>query len=151
MICDNLKNKRDYSSINENFKKAFEFLNNNDLNSLELGKYEIDGENVFASVQEYVTKIEEDKKYESHEKYIDIQVIIEGQEIMGYAKVDELVVCEDRRPDSDVIFYNSTLKGSNIKFYPGDYAIFFTEDGHRPGCALGECSKVKKVVVKVLR
>lgn len=151
MIIDNLKNIRDYSSINENFKKAFDFLNNTDLKNLELGKYEIDGDKVFASVQEYVTKIDEEKRYESHEKYIDIQVIIEGQEIMGYAKAEDLAVSEDMRPEKDVIFYHPTLKGSSIKFYEGDYAIFFTEDGHRPGCALGECSKVKKVVVKVAR
>lgn len=149
MICDNLKNKRDYSSINKNFRKAFEFLNNNDLKNLEVGKYEIDGENVFALVQEYITEIDENKKYETHEKYIDIQVIIEGQEIMGYAQADALFVCEDKRIENDVIFYNSTLKGNNIKFYEGDYAIFFTEDAHRPGCALGECSRVKKVLVKV--
>lgn len=149
MICENLKNTKDYSSINKNFVKAFEFLKNNDLKALELGKYPIDGEKVFANVQEYTTKHEEEKNWESHEKYIDIQLIVGGQEQMGYAKVEDLEVREDFRPEKDLIFYHPTLKGTNVKFYAGDYAIFFPEDGHRPGCALGECSKVKKVVVKV--
>lgn len=149
MICENLKHDINYESINKNFVKAFEFLKGNDLKSLELGKYEIDGEKVFANVQEYITKPEEEKNWETHEKYIDIQLIVSGQEQMGYARAEDLEVHEDFRPTKDLIFYNPTLKGQNIKFSSGDYAIFFPEDGHRPGCALVECSKVRKVVVKV--
>lgn len=149
MICENIKNTKDYSGINKNFVKAFNFLKSQDLKALVPGKYEIDGDNVFALVQEYVTENEEVKNWEAHEKYIDIQLIVEGQEIMGYAPIECLEVNEDFRPEKDLIFYKSTLKGSNIKFTNGDYAIFFPEDGHRPGCALGECSKIKKVVVKV--
>ena len=48
-----------------------------------------------------------------------------------------------------MIFYNPTLKGSDMKLSSGDYAILFPEDGHRPGCAFGECYKVKKVLVKI--
>ena len=149
MICGNMKITKDYSSINKNFVKAFEFLKNNDLKELTLGKYEIDGEKIFVLVQEYVTQKEEEKKWESHEKYIDIQLIVEGQEIMGYAPIGYLEVEEDLRVEKDLIFYEETSKGSNIKFSNDDFAIFFPEDGHRPGCALGECSKVRKIVVKV--
>ena len=149
MICENMRSRNNYSSINNNFEKAFEFLKSNDLIKLSVGKYEIQGEEIFALVQEYITKNEEEKNWESHEKYIDIQLIVEGQEIMGYTQVDGLEVIEDLRPESDMIFYNETLNGSYIKFTYGDYAIFFPEDAHRPCCAFGECSKVKKIVVKV--
>ena len=149
MICENIKSIKNYSSINKNFEKAFEFLKSNDLMGLAIGKYEIQGEEIFALVQEYVTQNEEEKNWESHEKYIDIQLIVEGQESIGYIPVDRLEAKEDQRPEKDMIFYKETLKGSNLKFTNGDYAIFFPEDAHRPGCALGECSKVKKIVVKV--
>lgn len=149
MICENIKNVIDYSSINKNFVKAFEFLRSNNLKGLDIGNYEIDGKEVFAMVQEYITKDEKEKKWESHEKYIDIQLIVEGNEIMGYAPVTLLEVSEDQRPEKDMIFYKETEKGSNVKFSDGDYAIFFPEDGHKPGCSLNEASKVKKVVVKV--
>lgn len=149
MICENINSTKNYSSINKNFEKAFEFLKHNDLKELAVGKYEIDGDNVFASVQEYITKTEEEMNWESHEKYIDIQLIVEGQELMGYAPVEGLEVKEDLRPEKDFIIYKETLRGSNINFTNGDYAIFFPEDAHRPGCAVGECSKVKKIVVKV--
>jgi YhcH/YjgK/YiaL family protein len=149
MICENIKKAKDYSGINKNFKKAFEFIKNNNLKELAIGQYDIEGEEVFALVQEYTTQSSKDKRWESHEKYIDIQMIITGEEIMGYAPINYLEVKEDLRPEKDLMFYDETLKGSNIKFSSGDYAIFFPEDGHKPGCAIGECSKVKKVVIKV--
>ena len=149
MICGNIKNTKDYSSINKNFVKAFEFLKNNNLKELSLGKHEIEGEKIFALVQEYITQNEEEKKWESHKKYIDIQLIVQGQEVMGYVPISYLNVEEDLRPEQDMIFYKETAKGSNIKFSNDEYAIFFPEDGHRPGCALDECSKIRKIVVKV--
>jgi YhcH/YjgK/YiaL family protein len=149
MICGNIKITKDYSSTNRNFVKAFEFLKSNNLKELTLGKHKIEGEKIFALVQEYTTQKEEEKKWESHEKYIDIQLIVEGEEIMGYAPISCLKLEEDLRAEKDLIFYEETTKGSNIKFSNDEYAIFFPEDGHRPGCALGEGSKVRKIVVKV--
>ncbi|MFW2488910.1 YhcH/YjgK/YiaL family protein [Clostridium chromiireducens] len=149
MICENININRNYSSINKNFEKAFEYLRGQNLKELAVGKYEIEGEKIFAMIQEYTTEREEQKNWESHEKYIDIQLIVDGQEVMGFAPVSCLEIKEDFRMDKDLIFYNETTNGANIKFKSGDYAIFFPEDGHKPGCALNECSKVKKVVVKV--
>lgn len=149
MICENIDNKNDYSFISPNFKKAFHFLRNHDLKTLSIGKHEIDGDKVFAMVQEYITKAEEDTNWESHEKYIDIQFIVEGQEIMGYTQVSNLEIKEDYRPEKDLIFYNPTNLGSNIKYMSGDYAIYFPEDAHRPGCALEKPSKVRKIVIKL--
>lgn len=149
MICENINRRNNYSSVNKNFEKAFEFLESNDLTKLSVGKHEIQGEEIFALVQEYITKNQEEKKFESHEKYIDIQLIVEGQEIMGYTPVQGLEIKEDLRPAKDMIFYKETLNGSNVKFTSGDYAIFFPEDAHKPCCALNECSKVRKIVVKV--
>ncbi|EKQ56381.1 MULTISPECIES: YhcH/YjgK/YiaL family protein [unclassified Clostridium] len=149
MIYDNIKNNRDYSSLNRSFIKAFDFLKNYDLKTLEPGEYNIDGDKIFANVQEYTTQWEDEKKLEAHEKYIDIQLIIEGQEIMGFAPVRDLEIQEDLRTEKDLMFFKEISDYSRIQFTSGDYAIFFPEDGHKPGCALNKCSKVKKVVVKV--
>ncbi len=69
------------AEINEKFKKAFDFLKTSDLVNMPCGKYEIDGENIFAIIQEYETKPIEDGKWK-HTKYHDIQYIISGQEEM---------------------------------------------------------------------
>ena len=78
MIIDKLKNAQNYYALGENFKKAFEYLKNNDLSMLKNGRYEIDGENIFVSVQDYETKQPEEGRWEAHRKYADIQFLIKG-------------------------------------------------------------------------
>lgn len=149
MICENIKNTKDYSKINSNLGKAFEFLKETDLTKLEVGNYQIDGKNIFAFVQEYTTEPEEDRRWEAHKKYIDIQYIIEGKEVMGYVPVESLEIVEDNFAEKDVAFFKNVEHSSKLEVTSGEYAIFFPEDGHKPGCALEKPSKVKKIVVKI--
>lgn len=151
MICENIKNAKDYSKVNVNLGKAFDFLKKTDLTKLEVGNYEIDGKNVFAFVQEYTTEPEGDRRWEAHKKYIDIQYIIEGQEIMCYAPAETLEITEDNFEEKDVAFFKNVEHSSKLELTNGDYAVFFPEDGHKPGCALDKPSKVKKIVVKVAK
>jgi hypothetical protein len=69
--------------------KAFNFLKSNDLPGLEIKRYDIDGDNLFAPVSEYMTKNEEDAKYEAHQKYIDIQYVVSGKELIGVAPISK--------------------------------------------------------------
>ena len=147
MILDNIKNYKKYESLNRNFEKAFEFLKRGDLGSLAIGKYEIDGENVFAMVQEYETKDLENAKYEAHKKYIDIQYLIKGTENMGYVSIDKLEVSSPYSEESDFMLF--TGEPRLILLNEEEFFIFFPEDGHMPGIFVKEKSKVKKVVVKV--
>ena len=80
MIKDTLKNSEFYYGLGERFQKAFEYLKTTNLSEKENGKYEIDGENIYVSVQDYNTKPEEEGKFEAHKKYADIQFIVKGQE-----------------------------------------------------------------------
>ena len=101
MITDTIQNAENYYKLGENFQKGFEFLKNTDLKNLENGKYQIDGENVFVSVQDYTTKPESEGKFEAHKKYADIQFIIKGEEKIGYTNIQN---CTPSR------FYNSKGK-----------------------------------------
>jgi YhcH/YjgK/YiaL family protein len=147
MILDNIKNCEKYEGLNRNFDKAFEFLRRADLVSLAVGKYEIDGENIFAMVQEYETKDLENAKYEAHKKYIDIQYLMEGTENMGYVSLDKLEVFSPYNEESDFML----LEGEPrlILLNQKEFFILFPEDAHMPGIFVNEKSKVKKVVVKV--
>ena len=78
MIKDKLKNAKTYYNLGENLKKGLLWLEKNDLEKLADGRYEIDGDKVFASIQTYETK--DDANYESHRNYIDIQYMINGCE-----------------------------------------------------------------------
>lgn len=147
MILDNIKNCKKYEQLNRNFEKAFQFLKREDLGSLAVGKYEIDGENIFAMVQEYETKDLENAKYEAHKKYIDIQYLIEGTENMGYVLIDDLEVYSIYSEEND--FMLLTGKPRLILLNEREFFILFPEDAHMPGIFAKEKSKVRKVVVKV--
>ena len=86
MIFDNIKNKELYLSINDGFKAGFDFIEKAIKENLPVGKYEIDGKKVWASVQEYLSK--DEAKAEAHRNYIDIQYIVSGKESMLNANID---------------------------------------------------------------
>lgn len=138
-----------YFKNRERWDKAFEFLKSNDLSGLELKRYDIDGDNLYAIVSEYLTKNEEDARYEAHQKYIDIQYLISGKEYIGVAAVSRKnVILEQYDPAKDIEFLTVT-GGENILALPDRFFIFFPEDAHCPGLKDGENSPVRKVVVKV--
>lgn len=138
-----------YYKNKERWDKVFEFLKNNDLSTLEIRRFDIDNDNLYATVSEYTTKNEEDAKYEAHRKYIDVQYVIKGQELIGLAPINNrLETLEDYDPGRDIEFL--TVKGGiNLKADPGRFFLFFPEDAHCPGMKDGENSTVKKIVVKV--
>ena len=102
MIKDTLKNAKNYYSVSENLKKGFVWLQENELNKLPDGKYLIDGDNVYASIQTYDTK--EDAKYESHREYIDIQYMISGSEKIGVTDLTNCKTCIEYDLDRDLEF-----------------------------------------------
>lgn len=138
-----------YFKYKERWDKAFTFLKSNDLSKLEIKRYEIDGDNVFAPVSEYLSKNEEDARYEAHKKYIDIQYVISGVEQMSVAPMsalDSITVPYD--PAKEVEFM-TVKESSHSKATPERFFIFFPSDIHRPGLKIGENAMVKKIVVKV--
>lgn len=138
-----------YFKNKKRWDKAFAFLKDNDLSKLEVKRYDIDGDNLYASVSEYMTKNEEDTKFEAHRKYIDIQHVINGSEQMSITplseKKEELIPYD---PAKDVEFM-TVNKTASYEATPGKLFIFFPSDIHRPSVKIGENKNVRKVVVKV--
>lgn len=151
MICENIKNKKNYASINHHFIAAFKFLEQTDLKGLAIGKYEIDGENLFVLVQEYMTESSTQRRWEAHERYADIQYIVDGKELIGYYPVEGLELLEDKLQERDIAFYKNIESYSKLELCAGDYAIFFPGEAHKPCCTISERLpvRVKKVVVKI--
>jgi YhcH/YjgK/YiaL family protein len=146
MIIDKIENYSLYANLTERLAKGFEFIKNTDLVQIEPGTYEIENKAVFAIVQEYNAKEIKDCVLEGHTKYIDIQYVIEGTELMGVTtKKDQKVVTNDL--DKDYTFYEGET--TYIRLETGMFTIFFPDDLHRPCVQAGESSRVKKVVVKV--
>lgn len=147
MIIDKLSNAKLYEGIHPRLKKGLQFLQENDLNSLAVGKYDIEGDKVFVLIQEYETKPIEEGRYESHYQYTDIQCMVQGEERMGYTNVDNVKVNEENR-DSDIQFYEG--EGDLLLVKAGCFAIFTPEDAHMPAICIDQPKSIKKALVKVL-
>ncbi|MBK9096543.1 MAG: YhcH/YjgK/YiaL family protein [bacterium] len=147
MIIDKIENSFLYENISERIRKSFEYIKTTDLKNLPAGKYPIDGENIFALVSEYQTKPESEGKLEAHRKYIDVQFVIRGEELMGYSPIGMQQILEPYKEENDIAFFTGDKSFSKVS--EGMFAIFFTEDVHMPGISTGEISDVKKLVIKV--
>jgi len=146
-------NRREFSvsyfKQKDRWDKAFIFLKENDLAKLELKRYDIDGNNLYAPVSEYLTKNEVDARYEAHKAFIDIQYVVSGRELIGIAPLsDTKDILEQYDPARDIMFM-TVNEIKNVPATPDNFFIFFPGDVHRPGLKDGENSPVRKIVVKV--
>ena len=145
----NNENLECYIKAHPRFALAFSALKRLVMEKAEVGKYEIDGKNVFASVQEYDTKPENEKRFELHKDYIDVQYIVSGEDIMGNETLDKLTALGEYKPDAQFFSINSDY--DRLKLSHGDFAIFFPDEPHAPGIAVDDRPKaVKKIVIKIL-
>lgn len=138
-----------YFRNKKRWDKAFIFLKNNDLAQLEIKKYDIDGDDAYAPVSEYLPKNEEDARFEAHTKYIDIQYVIRGVEQISVAPLsakDQITSPYDEAKD---IEFMTVKESSAFKATPGNFFIFFPSDIHQPSVRLIENTQVKKIVIKV--
>ena len=147
MIKDTLKRAETYYSISENLKKGFEWLKNTDLENIKPDRYYIDGDKLFANVQEYETK--SDAKYEAHRKYIDIQYMIRGKEFAGSTDITNCTTCEEYDSETDLEFLNCNVEENYQTLNEGEFLVFFPQDAHKPSISPNKQLFVKKVIVKV--
>ena len=138
---------RQYHINKEYWDKAFAYLRDNDLKTLEKGRYPIDGENVFAIVTEDPSKNYDKTNWESHRKYIDLQSVIEGEEKIGVYPVLKAKVTKEYDEAKDVANYSADGKLYSAK--PGTFFLFFPSDAHRPNITPGGNLVVKKIVIKI--
>lgn len=146
MIADKISNYRIYN-LGEKFEAAFKFLTGSSLRELPVGKYAIAGEEVFALVSEYETVPENEKFLEGHRKYIDLQCVISGEELIGYASLGSQEVVSEYNEEKDYLL----TKGEAffIGMEEGRFAVFYPGDLHKPGVMKSKKEFVKKVVIKV--
>ncbi|MDR2936475.1 MAG: YhcH/YjgK/YiaL family protein [Rikenellaceae bacterium] len=146
MVIDSLTNAAKYAGLNPHFAKAFYWIANTDLSKLELGRYEIDGANVYAMIQGGPLKNKADARMEAHDNYIDIQICLEGKETFGWLA---RAVCKNvsvpYNAEKDIVFF-SDAETTCFSLVAGQMAILFPEDGHAP--MIGE-GTIRKCIIKV--
>jgi len=131
-------------------QKAVAFLRSDKIQGLPDGRVEIDGDRVFALVQRYETMMTAAPKFECHRKYIDVQFIVSGEEVIGWAPLDGMTITEAYDTDKDICF-GTVAKGRWTRAYlrAGQLAVLWPEDGHAPKLAGSASMPVMKIVVKV--
>jgi YhcH/YjgK/YiaL family protein len=150
MVLDNVKNSKLYFNLNDKFKAAFDFIDKAVSGNYDAGKYEINGQDLYANIDVYNTKLAADGKFEGHKKYIDVQYVVSGTEAMKVVDDKNTVANSQDNAPNDCMFYQDSELSSVIIVEQGSFAIFYPNDIHMPGLALNDIpSKVKKIVVKV--
>jgi YhcH/YjgK/YiaL family protein len=148
MITDRLANGPLYHAVHPNFARAFAYLRSFDPDTAD-GVYPL-GDGSEARVQRYHTRPVEEREWESHRRYIDIQYLVSGEESMLHADIGALHGATAYDDANDVILYADAMgPASSLGVLAGGFVIFYPHDGHRPGIALRAPAPVVKVVVKV--
>jgi YhcH/YjgK/YiaL family protein len=146
MILANLAEADRYRTLHPLFARAFDFLRNTDLAALAPGKHGIQGEQLFAIVEACAGRTRAEAKLECHRRYIDIQLVLEGVDEMGWKP---LAACVDPATDYDAardIRFFSDAPSSWIATPPGAFCMFFPDDAHAPLVGPG---MIRKVVLKI--
>ena len=146
MIIDSLTNSDKYTSLHPRFAKAFEWIKSQNLETLEVAKYPIDGPELHAAVSLKDGYTRETAKFECHNNWIDIQVCPIGKEQQGWsARKRVSSPIGEYNAEKDVTFFNDK-PDTYFTLQAGQFAIFYPEDVHAPQIGEGQ---IKKLVVKV--
>ena len=143
-MIDSLDNLLSYVSLHPRFEQAFDFIRQLDFSKLKKGRIVVD-DDIYINVDEIPLRPLKGARYETHDAYIDIQIPLTTNEIVGYADRNALGAPAEVHKDMDIAFYDAPLS-SSVELKVGSFAIFFPQDGHMP--IIGE-GMTKKIVVKV--
>ncbi len=147
MIFDTMENASLYYGVAPRLQQAFELLAQTDLNALPAGKTELDGSDIFVNISETNLKRVEDAKLEIHNTYVDIQILLVGeQEGFGWTPRAALTQPVDvYNEQKDIQFFNDAHQ-TIVYLRKGQFTILMPEDGHAPMIGSGA---IKKAIVKV--
>ena len=152
MLTGNVKDWREFAKyVPADVQMALQYLAETDFSKVAPGKYELDGDRVFAKVEHYVTVPRAEKRPEVHNEYIDVQYLAAGSERIYYTpRRGNYTVAEDRLAKDDIAFYQPLEEENYVMLGHGTFAVFAPFEIHRPGCVAREVPVyVTKVVVKI--
>lgn len=149
MLYDRLENLDQYTGLFEPLDTAIEWIQQNDLSQLPLGKTVIDGDKVFVNVVECDTRSSEEAQFETHTRYMDLQLDLEGVELYEVA-LGELEETQPYSEENDIAFYQSDVSCAGI-LGTERFVVFMTEEAHKPAVRAVGCDHVKKAIFKIAR
>lgn len=148
MIFDKIENMSKYFGARPELAQVAEALGKLSTLDAALGKHEIAGDSVFAFVAEYAPLPRQDKKLENHHTYIDIQIVVDGEEELDVCYTDAAADVP-YSSENDIEFVNDAADISTFVMKPGYFLMLFPGEWHKPGILRGNCQKVRKIVAKI--
>ena len=149
MILDKIQNLRNYAGMNAAFNTAADFIEKCIREDAAAGRYELDGDKVYATVIDYVPEERELWQYETHDDYLDVQCVILGGEYQWYSERGDLEITVPYDQEKDISFYGFNGNGNKLHLAEGDFVVYFPQDGHLPGYPDMAVDRCKRIVVKV--
>ena len=146
MIIDTIENLSNYASLNPLFADVVAFLNANDLQTMEPGKYPIKDKDLYQNLQVAKQRTKETAFLETHIEMIDIQIPVSAAETFGYTPLCDLPAFE-YNAEKDITKHGDTQPQTFVTVQPGQFAIFFPQDGHMP--CITDAPEIKKAIFKV--
>lgn len=146
MILDTIANAERYLGLHPLFPQVFEYIRNTDLSALASGRHAILGNDLFAIVERVPGRAREVAQLECHRKYIDIQLVLEGVDEMGWKPLADChQAIEGYNAAADIQFFHD-VPDAWVATPAGAFCIFFPEDTHAP---LVATQNIHKIVFKI--
>ena len=146
MIVSNLQNSQRVEGLHPLFKTLFDYVKSHDLLHADLGRIEIKGDELFINNVNPECVVAEKQVLELHRDYIDVHILLEGAERIGWKAIEDLT--DEVKPyekEVDCALYSDTPT-TFVDLLPGQFMIVYPEDPHAP--VIGE-GKIRKLIAKV--
>lgn len=147
MIFGNLKYADKYDFLTEKIKACFTYAREHDLTTYEKGGYKINGDEFFVNIENYATVKREERFWEAHKAYLDIHILVKGEETIDINFIENMKLGEYKEAD-DFLSMEGDMQAS-VTLKPGDFLICYPEDAHRTGVIATKVSDLKKGIFKV--
>ncbi len=149
MIADKIKRMESYPELRDSAKLIKDFIGKVKEENLPDGKYELQGEDLFALVQRYETREKKTSRMESHRKYIDLQYMLSGEEMFYCAFAEDLTIAEDKFEQNDIGFFEPCNEEIGIHLKEDMFVYLLPSDAHMPCCQIEGAKAVEKIVFKI--
>lgn len=147
MIFGNISQEKTYAFLPKGLRECFEYAKSHGMIGFEKGSHPIDGENFFVNIVEYETTAPENRFWEAHRKYLDVHLMLDGQEQIDLNFIENMA--QKEFVDQDDFLPLEGEPNSHVILRPGDFLICYPEDGHRTAVAVKGTEKIKKAIFKV--
>lgn len=148
MIFGNVNQENTFGTLEADVKKCIEYVNTHDLSAYEAGSHVIEGDNFFVNIVEYETTTSENRIWEAHRKYLDVHVMLQGEEQIDLNFIHNLAQKEFVEKDDFLPLEGE--KNSHAILRTGDFLVCYPGDGHRTAVQVDKSCKVKKAIFKVM-